>query len=213
MSRGRGARGNGHFPFREPLAGDLIPDCSFSEQRAAIEHAWRIQLCLPAASTKNAIYLYNYRGEAAECLLFAHLEDSLGRMCFRPLVITASITTFEACMCKAFWERWNTSSMNPESTLSALDAMLGVEPTPEVEDAEEEQDSFLTVPLIWKGAGPMSAPPASGSSLVAGALGTDPQTAQGTDPPQIGAGALLAAAEYVAITLQLPERATPNQKE
>ena len=40
--------------------------------------------------------------------------------------------------------------MNPESTLSALDAMLGVEPTPEVEDAEEEQDSFLTVPLIWK---------------------------------------------------------------
>ena len=46
---------------------------------------------------------------------------------------------------------------------------------------------------------------AGSSSLVAGALGAE------KGEPQVGAMALLSAAEYVAITLQLPERATPNQ--
>eukprot|EP00240_Pyramimonas_obovata_P005340 CAMPEP_0118961136 /NCGR_PEP_ID=MMETSP1169-20130426/63989_1 /TAXON_ID=36882 /ORGANISM="Pyramimonas obovata, Strain CCMP722" /LENGTH=409 /DNA_ID=CAMNT_0006909289 /DNA_START=146 /DNA_END=1372 /DNA_ORIENTATION=- len=94
-----------------------------------------------------------------------------------------------------------------KDTLSALDAMLGVEPTPELEalTGPEDQEPFLTIPLLWKGAGPMMPPPAGGSSLVAGALGA------GETEPQIGAPALLSSAEYVAITLQLPERATPNQ--
>jgi hypothetical protein len=86
-------------------------------------------------------------------------------------------------------------------SISALDAMLGIEPTPEAPPAEEE-DPFLTVPLIWKSAGPASGPPGGGSSMVAGALG-----ASGGE----GAGGMLASAEYVGITLQLPECATPSQ--